>query len=395
MKRRSALLPFRAPLLALVLVWLVLLLGGCASAPLGAPPAPVLRDALFAPPSEPIDAADVFALDAAMRHYLEVEIAGSLRAKGRQRGLVEALYNKQQLKIDYDATMTRNAAQAFDARAGNCLSLVIMTAALAKDIGLGVQYQSIFVDDTWSRSGSLYVASGHVNLTLLPRPTDLRTGPHDTSLSTTIDFLPPEDLRGQRGRTISEATVLAMYMNNRAAEALAQGRLDDAYAWAREAIAQDPRFLSGHNTLGVIYLRHGNRAEAEQVFRSLVAVEPDNTTALSNLAQLLGESGRTAEAEQVARRLAAIQPEPPFMYFNLGMAAMQRGDYRSARDQFTKEVNRAAYYHEFHFWLALAYAGLGDMPHARAHLATAVENSTRRDDRDLYAAKLDRLNLHR
>ncbi len=395
MTRRSA---FSLPLpsvLTLVLVTLLLTLGGCASTPPGAPPAPVLRDAPFAPPSERIDAADAFALSPAMRHYLGVEIAGSLRTKGRQRGLIDALYSKQQLKIEYDATMTRNAAQAFEARAGNCLSLVIMTAALAKELGLAVQYQSVFVDDTWSRSGSLYVASGHVNLTLAPRATDVRLGYHDISTQTTIDFLPPEDLRGQRARTIGEATVLAMYMNNRAAEALAQDRLDDAYAWAREAVTQDPRFLSGHNTLGVIYQRHGNRAEAEQVFRSLVAVEPDNTTALSNLAQLLRESGRTAEAEPLTRRLLAIQPEPPFLYFNRGMAAMQSGDYRTARDNFSKEVDRAAYYHEFHFWLALAYAGLGDMPHARAHLTTAVENSTRRDDRELYAAKLDRLNLHR
>jgi tetratricopeptide (TPR) repeat protein len=392
MKRRSALPLLPASLLALILV---LLLGGCASAPLGAPPASVLNDKLFAPPSERIAAADVFALSAPMHHYLEVEIVGALRTKGRQRGLLEALNSQHQLKIEYDSTMTRNAAQAFEARSGNCLSLVIMTAALAKELGLAVQYQSVQVDGTWSRSGSLYVASGHVNLTLVPRPTDVRLGYHDIATQTTIDFLPPEDLRGQRGRTIAEATVLAMYMNNRAAEALAQDRLDDAYAWAREAVVQDPRFLSGHNTLGVIYLHHGNRAEAEQVFRGLVAVEPDNTTALSNLAQLLRESGRSAEAEALTRRLLAIQPEPPFMYFNRGMAAMQSGDYRTARDNFSKEVDRAAYYHEFHFWLALAYAGLGDLPHARAHLATAVENSTRRDDRDLYAAKLDRLNLHR
>ena len=51
--------------------------------------------------------------------------------------------------------MTRNAAEAFDARSGNCLSLVIMTAAFAKELGLPVRYQNVFVDEAWSRSGDL------------------------------------------------------------------------------------------------------------------------------------------------------------------------------------------------------------------------------------------------
>jgi thioredoxin-like negative regulator of GroEL len=76
------------------------------------------------------------------------------------------------------------------------------------------------------------------------------------------------------------------------------------------------------------------------------------------------------------------------------MAAMEAGDYRLARDMFTKEVDRAAYYHEFQFWLALAYLGLGDTENARTHLTIAEENSTTRDDRDLYAAKLAHLNGH-
>ena len=58
---------------------------------------------------------------------------------------------------------------------------------------------------------------------------------------------------------------------------------------------------------------------------------------------------------------------------------------------FAKEVERAPYYHEFHFWLALSYLGLGDYDKARKQLTLAMENSTTRSDHDLYAAKLDRL----
>ncbi len=54
--------------------------------------------------------------------------------------------------------------EAFQARTGNCLSLVIMTAAFAKEVGLPVRFQSVYVPETWSRSGNLYFSSGHVNL---------------------------------------------------------------------------------------------------------------------------------------------------------------------------------------------------------------------------------------
>jgi tetratricopeptide (TPR) repeat protein len=101
--------------------------------------------------------------------------------------------------------------------------------------------------------------------------------------------------------------------------------------------------------------------------------------------------GRTVEAREVAQRLARIEPQPPFHYFNQGMAAMHARDFARAKALFQREVDRAAYYHEFHFWLALANLGLGDTKEARKHLAVALDNSTTRNDRDLYAAKLEHL----
>ena len=97
-----------------------------------APPPFLFNDSAFSAPSERISADDVFALNDQMRHYLRTSIASQLNVMGMQQGLISALYEKDQLKLQYDVSMTRNASQAFDARAGNCLSLVIMTAAFAR-----------------------------------------------------------------------------------------------------------------------------------------------------------------------------------------------------------------------------------------------------------------------
>jgi len=378
--------------------WGVLLvclaLGACANAPVAQPPHYLFDDGLFAAPSEPMRADEVFALSEEMKRYVDTEIVGQLRTKGLQRGLLDALYSKNQLKLEYDTVRTRNASEAFAARSGNCLSLVIMTAAFAKHLGLPVRYQSVFVDSSWTRNGNLYFSSGHVNVTLGKKALDSRFGV-DTDMAWTVDFLPPEELRGQRGRVIGEDTIVAMYMNNRAAESLARGHLDDAYGWAREAVLHSPAFLSAYNTLGVIYLRHGNLPQAAQTLRHVLDREPDNAVAMSNLARVLGGLGQTVEAELLSKRLAQIEPYPPFYFFDLGMVALQAGDLKSARDLFTKEVKRAAFHHEFHFWLAIANLGLGDTAQAREHLIIARENSTTFDDKALYSAKLARINSRR
>jgi Flp pilus assembly protein TadD len=373
-------------------LWLTAALAGCTSAPLVVEhPDYLFQDDRFVAPAEPIKAADVFALSPDMRQYLKSEVAARMRVKGLQRGLFDALYDKQQLKLVYDAQVTRNAAQTFAARAGNCLSLVIMTAAFAKEIGVPVRYQKVLVDDAWSRSGDFYFSSAHVNLTLDSRDPGTRTMWWDRASALTIDFLGPEDIGNRGMEMIDEGTVLAMYMNNRAAEALALGRLDDAYWWARAAIVQDPGFLKAYDTLGAVYYRHGDLAQAERVLNRVLALQPQYPQVMSNLVLVLRAEGRGEEAAALALKLDELDPRPPFYFFNLGLVAMRNGDYQAARKLFTREVDRDEYYHEFHFWLAAADLRLGKVDEARTQLALAMEASPTHEQHELYAAKLDKI----
>ena len=381
-------------------LFLALALGACAtpSAVPDAPPAGrFFDDRLFAAPSMRVRAEDVFALSDEMRRYAAREIAELARVKGRQIALIDALHDAGALRLEYDTESTRNAAEAFAARSGNCLSLVIMTAAFAKELGLLVDYQKVFVDDSFARIGNVYLSIGHVNLTLGRRTIDTFSVGHRVgnraheSLSTTVDFLPPGDLRSMRSRPIREEIVVAMFMNNRAVEALARGRVDDAYWWAREAIVQAPEFVAAYNTLGAIYLRHGNPGEAERALAHVLRAEPENTQAMSNQVAALAALGRTEDAQRLAAHRDRLQPAPPFHHFNRGLAALQSGDSRAARDEFAREVARDPYYHEFQFWLGITYLNTGDYALARKHLALALETSTTQRDRDLYASKLDRI----
>jgi tetratricopeptide (TPR) repeat protein len=373
---------------------LLLALLGCAEAPLAPTlePRSLLRDDAFAKPAQPINAAEVFAIDDAMRAYLR-QAWPLMRRQGKPKGLVDALYTRGELKLEYDASYTRSASQAFAARAGNCLSLVVMTAALAKELDLDVEFHSAYADETWSRSGALLLRSGHINITLGRRVVDRARG--EDARYWTIDFLPQGELRGLRTVRLSEATVVAMFMNNRAAEALAREAYDEAYWWAREGLMTDPSFVGVLNTLGVVYQRSGRAADAERVYHALLSRQPKQTQALHNLVQLLEQQGRHAEARPLAARLAALEPEPPYHWFVQGQLALRRGDARTARDFFMREVARADYSSEFHYWLALAQYQLGEIDAAHRSLEKAESLSTSHGERDLYAAKLAWLNQRR
>ena len=388
--------------------WVVALLScwlaACASmgpAPDGQRDARFFSDRSFAAPSEPVRPEDVFALSAEMRRYVRDEILPRARTTTALEALIHALLTKGQLKLEFDAEVTRNAAQTFDARAGNCLSLVILTAALAKELNLPIEYGKAVIDETWARSGNVYLLIGHVNVTVGRRSIEERMdvrragGVPSSGRAMTIDFLPPPDAAALRTVAIPESTVVGMYMNNRAVEALTAGRVDDAYWWARGAIVQAPQLLLAYNTLGAIYARHGNLREAELAYEHVLSQKPDNALALSNLIPLLEAQGRAEEARRLANRRDRLQPQSPFAQFNRGLAALQAGDVAAAREAFLREIARDPNYHEFQYWLGVTYLRTGELDLARKHLALALEGSTTRRDRDLYAAKLARINAAR
>lgn len=378
---------------AVAVLGAALLLGACAGlhAPLDA--SRVLDDAAFTTsrPLPAVDPEEGVRASEPMQRFVRQDLAPLVRRHGPQRALGMVLQRSGWIEVDYDDTRTRTAAEAFAQRSGNCLSLVMMTAALANEMGLRVYFQEALSAEQWSRRAGLHVASGHVNVTLTkPRP----IGPsvsYDSAAALTIDFIPSADAQRQRTRLVSLDTLLAMYANNRAVESMIDGNLPLAYAWGRAAIARDPRFLHAANTLAVIYLRAGHFAAAERTQRDVLARDPVNTRALGNLVSAVRAQGRVDEAEALQHELAAIEPVRPFHYFELGTQALAAGEVTVARELLRKELARDADYHETHHALAQAEARLGNVKEARDHLERAATLSPEGATRSRYIAKLEKL----
>ncbi len=354
------------PLIAAVAV------AGCASAPVAEVPRQLFADSLFTKVARPAVDDDIFALSPAMREFAREHFSG-----GGSTLLADAL--KREIRLEYDTGVTRAAADTFDAHAGNCLSLVILTAAFARDLRIPFDYQAVYGHDSWSRAQGMAFLNGHVNIKL-----------KSSTEGVVIDFMEASRATLTSTRVITESTVRAMYLNNRAAEALVDGDLD-AYWWARAAVEADPGYVSPVNTLAVAYLRGGLLLEAEYALRYVLEREPDNVVALTNMLSVYTRLGRRDDAEATRAHLAAIEPYPPFYFLDQGLAALERGDIQEARELLQRELRRMPFHDEVHWALAIADMREGEKGSARRHLALAMKYSITRERRDIYSAKLSHL----
>jgi len=125
--------------------------------------------------------------------------------------------------------------------------------------------------------------------------------------------------------------------------AVGEGRLDDALAAARKAVADapddafarftlgkvltamdepaaaiiaygeairlDPNHLAARNNLATALARSGRRDEAINAFREVLAIDPGSVAVLRNLALSLEEAGRITESLSIWRTVLARQPD--------------------------------------------------------------------------------------
>ena len=95
------------------------------------------------------------------------------------------------------------------------------------------------------------------------------------------------------------------------------GRLAEAEAGFRAALAQDKRHADSLHMLGIVRHLQGHSAEAEGLIRQALAIRED-AYFLDNLGNLLWETGKLPEAEAAYRRALQVKPDYANVLFNLG-----------------------------------------------------------------------------
>jgi tetratricopeptide (TPR) repeat protein len=84
---------------------------------------------------------------------------------------------------------------------------------------------------------------------------------------------------------------------DQAIDLFGEGRLDDAIARYREALAEDPAFADAWHGLAMAFSEMGRHDEAIEAAKKLVELTPDDVLAHTSLSRFYQAAGRVPEAE--------------------------------------------------------------------------------------------------
>jgi tetratricopeptide (TPR) repeat protein len=145
----------------------------------------------------------------------------------------------------------------------------------------------------------------------------------------------------------------------------------DLGLWS-DTIAKRPGNARAYDTLGSLWLRHGNPSEAQRCFAEAVRLRPDYALAYYNLGIALQRSARDADA--IAPFLTAIRLEPDFVnaHVNLGVSFLKLGRAADAAENFSAAIRSQPDSADLHYNLALALSQLGRPSDAIREYQSAV-----------------------
>ena len=289
--------------------------------------------------------------------------------------------------LQYES-QTYTAAQTLVMNKGNCLSLAILTTALAKLANLDVDYQLVDSSPVFALSGNVVNKEVHVKTVVFQNQemtVDTIIG-DQLAARVVIDYFVSE--RRRFIGNLSTAAFDAMYYLNIAGTALAQQDYAKAYWYTREALEQNPLDPTAWNIMAVVYRRAGQLTKAEEIYLFGIEHAEDKLTLLKNYHQLLISQMRIAEAAAIENKLESMDDPSPFHWYSLARNSYDMQDYAAAIRYFDKALAIAPYLHEAWLGKAQSFYAL-DAPHkAELALKMAIENADRISTRSLYEAKL-------
>ncbi|HEY2659125.1 MAG TPA: tetratricopeptide repeat protein [Caulobacteraceae bacterium] len=109
-----------------------------------------------------------------------------------------------------------------------------------------------------------------------------------------------------------------------------QGRLPEAEATARRALAVDPRHAGAAMHLGNALAAQARLDEAEAAFGHAMTLRPDFAEAHNNRGLSLMRRGQVSAAEQDLRRALELRPDRPEIGFNLAAVLQDQGRLEEA-----------------------------------------------------------------
>lgn len=346
-------------LCALALGGVLLALAGCASSQ-----GPIVLDLGRELRSRGVDPATVvvpYQLSDEMRAWVHQQVPEEATAEERLELLLTALLDPARLRIEYEARSTGTAEEVFRSRRANCLAFTSLFVGLAREVGVPVVYLDVDDVEKFEKEGDLVVVSGHVSAGFVSGPT-LKI----------LDFSQAPATEYRHVAPISDLTAIALFHSNRGAEALRNGKNDEALKWLRKAVAIDPALGRAWINYGVALRRSGDSPGAELAYRKALESDPNALSAYQNLAALLRFQGQEKEAEDLLAVSTRLGSRNPFIYLTLGDLSFAHGRMDEARRFYRKALKLYRSSAEPYAAMGLLSLAVGDAGDAERWLRKAV-----------------------
>jgi len=116
------------------------------------------------------------------------------------------------------------------------------------------------------------------------------------------------------------------------------GRLEEAIAGYREALAAGPAFAEAHVNIANALKMRDRHEEANAHYAEAYRIDPEFADALTNHGSVLREAGRLKEAIPLLERAAAKKPQSEYVHNNLGIAYFEAGRFAAAADCYRRAL---------------------------------------------------------
>jgi len=372
-------------------VFLFFIISGCASNHVdtaGVTAKMLFEDSLFATErmSEVESSEEVFALSEEAKAFVDAAVENAPDQAEKIDHLVFAVFDRSHLGLEYSNQKTSTASDTFKSGLANCLSMTIMTYSMADYAGLKAQFLSVDVPEYWTRRQGFSLLNGHVNLSLKAEysPLSLQLNTRNT----VVDFDPQETRRFFRSHPVNKQYIMALFYNNRAADAIIAEDFDLAYNYLKAAAKKSPLVDDTWVNLGVLYRLTGEYKRAEMAYQHAAGLRPQNYTIYENLAILYRLTGQLELADELGQRVAIARRDNPFYHFILAEEAKSNGDFSQALSSYQKAIRLDNTRHEFLFGIGVTLYELGDIGKAQHYLTRAAKHAPSEEDRARYASKL-------
>lgn len=329
---------------------------------------------------------EIFAVSTEMEAYVEQRLNSLDTLEDKVNTLLHDLFSEQYMAIEYKHGANFIASETFEQRAANCMSLTLLSYVLAEQAGLDAKFMQVEVTENWNVSSRFTQLNGHVNLEV-SLSDFARTVFHLTKSSYVIDFLPMLNAKSKGKVPLSKKQIVALYYNNKGAEALYQDRANLAYRYFKQASLYAPEFASVWGNLASLYRQHNLLDKAEQVYMHALAIEPNNLNIQDNLALLYRKTNRHQQAQALMAKVRKQRTSNPYYYAMQGEEALRQQQAEQAAKLFRKAIKLERKEHSFYFGLARAYLSLGQYQKADQYLKKALQLSPDQSQKRQYQNK--------